>query len=103
MALITPESPNLTDYLYDWAYGEKCDFYPVGIEGQVMLVYSIRDTLVEYVEGPMNSDYQETCILTSATYRLLTPETDCFFQIGDYPGRLSKWLTHFIKHIVDNS
>lgn len=26
MALITPESPNLTDYLYDWAYEEERDF-----------------------------------------------------------------------------
>lgn len=32
MALITPESPNLTDYLYDWAYEEERDFYPVGME-----------------------------------------------------------------------
>ena len=46
MALITPESPNLTDYLYDWAYEEERDFYPVGMESQVMLVYSTRDTLV---------------------------------------------------------
>ena len=45
MALITPESPNLTDYLYDWAYEEERDFYPVGMESQVMLGYSTRDTL----------------------------------------------------------
>ena len=51
MALITPESPNLTDYLYDWAYEEERDFYPVGMESQVMLVYSTRDTLAECMEG----------------------------------------------------
>lgn len=26
MALITPESPVLTGYQYDWAYEEECDF-----------------------------------------------------------------------------
>lgn len=58
MALITPESPNLTDYLYDWAYEEERDFYPVGMESQVMLVYSTDDTLAECMKGFMNSDYQ---------------------------------------------
>ena len=76
MAQITPESPNLTDYLYDWAYEEERDFYPVGMESQVMLVYSTRDTLAECMEGFMNSDYQETYALTPVTYRFLTPETD---------------------------
>lgn len=102
MALITPESPNLTDYLYDWAYEEERDFYPVGMESQVMLVYSTRDTLAECMEGFMNSDYQETYALTPVTYRFLTPETDCLFQMGDYPEKLSKWLARFTKHIADN-
>ena len=102
MALITPESPNLTNYLYDWAYEEERDFYPVGMESQVMLVYSTRDTLAECMEGFMNSDYQETYALTPVTYRFLTPETDCLFQMGDYPERLSKWLARFTKHIADN-
>ena len=102
MALITLESPNLTDYLYDWAYEEERDFYPVGMESQVMLVYSTRDTLAECMEGFMNSDYQETYALTPVTYRFLTPETDCLFQMGDYPEKLSKWLARFTKHIADN-
>ena len=102
MALITPESPNLTDYLYDWAYEEERDFYPVGMESQVMLVYSTDDTLAECMKGFMNSDYQETYALTPVTYRFLTPETDCLFQMGDYPERLSKWLARFTKHIADN-
>ncbi len=79
-----PESPNLTDYLYDWAYEEERDFYPVGMESQVMLVYSTRDTLAECMEGFMNSDYQETYALTPVTYRFLTPEMDL---------SSSKWAT----------
>ena len=102
MALITPESPDLTDYLYDWAYEEERDFYPVGMESQVMLVYSTDDTLAECMKGFMNSDYQETYALTPVTYRFLTPETDCLFQMGDYPEKLSKWLARFTKHIADN-
>ena len=81
MALITPESPNLTDYLYDWAYEEERDFYPVGMESQVMLVYSTDDTLAECMKGFMNSDYQETYALTPVTYRFLTPETDCITSL----------------------
>ena len=102
MALITPESPDLTDYLYDWAYEEERDFYPVGMESQVMLVYSTCDALAECIKGYMNSDYQETYALTPVTYKLLTPETDCLLQMGDYPERLSKWLDRFTKHIADN-
>lgn len=102
MALITPESPSLTDYLYDWAYEEERDFYPVGMESQVMLVYSTDDTLAECMKGFMNSDYQETYALTPVTYRFLTPETDCLFQMDDYPERLSKWLARFTRHIADN-
>ena len=46
--------------------------------------------------------YQETYALTPVTYRFLTPETDCLFQMDDYPERLSKWLARFKKHIADN-
>lgn len=80
MALITPESPVLTGYQYDWAYEEECDFPPVGMESQVILVYSADDTLAECVKGYMNSDYQETYALTPVTYKLLTPETDSLFR-----------------------
>ena len=77
---------------------EKC----TGYNSQVMLVYSTDDTLAECMKGFMNSDYQETYALTPVTYRFLTPETDCLFQMGDYPERLSKWLARFTKHIADN-
>ena len=87
---------------FSWAYEEERDFYPVGMESQVMLVYSTRDTLAECMEGFMNSDYQETYALTPVTYRFLTPETDCLFQMDDYPEKLSKWLARFTKHIADN-
>ena len=102
MALITPESPVLTGYQYDWAYEEECDFPPVGMESQVILVYSADDTLAECVKGYMNSDYQETYALTPVTYKLLTPETDSLFQMDDYPERLSRWLVCFTGYIDDN-
>ena len=102
MALITPESPVLTGYQYDWAYEEECDFPPVGMESQVMLVYSTGDTLTECVKEYMNSDYREVYALTPVTYKLLTPETDCLFQMDDYPERLSRWLVRFTDYIDDN-
>ena len=66
------------------AYEEECDFPPVGMESQVMLVYSTGDTLTECVKEYMNSDYREVYALTPVTYKLLTPETDCLFQMDDY-------------------
>ena len=102
MALITPGSPVLTGYQYDWAYEEECDFPPVGMESQVMLVYSTGDTLTECVKEYMNSDYREVYALTPVTYKLLTPETDCLFQMDDYPERLSRWLVRFTDYIDDN-
>ena len=67
-----------------------------------MLVYSADDALAECIKGYMNSDYQETYALTPVTYKLLTPETDCLFQMDDYPEKLSKWLECFTKYIADN-
>ena len=61
-----------------------------------------RILTAECMKGFMNSDYQETYALTPVTYRFLTPETDCLFQMDDYPERLSKWLARFTRHIADN-
>ena len=97
MALITPESPNLTDYLYDWAYEEERDFYPVGMESQVMLVYSTRDTLAECMEGFMNSDYQETYALTPVTYRFLDTGNGLSLPNGRLPGKAFKMAGTFYK------
>ena len=102
MALITPESPCLIGYLYDWAYEESPDINPIGMEQQLMLVYSDNDTLAECMRDYMNSDYRETYALTPVTYRYLTPETNELFHMDDYPERLSEWLERFTEHINDN-
>lgn len=102
MALITPESPCLISYLYDWAYEESPDINPIGMEQQLMLVYSDCDTLAECMRDYMNSDYRETYALTPVTYRYLTPETNELFRMDDYPERLSEWLERFTEHINDN-
>lgn len=71
--------------------------FPVGMESQVILVYSADDTLAECVKGYINSDYQETYALTPVTYKLLTPETDSLFQMDDYPERLSVMVGVFYR------
>ena len=100
MALITPESPNLTNYLYDWAYEEERDFLP-GWEWKARSCWSTLPVTrwLNAWEGFMNSDYQETYALTPVTYRFLTPETDCLFQMGDYPEKAFKMAGTFLQNI----
>lgn len=102
MSLITPESPHLMQYYYDWAYEESPDFIPIGLETQVMLGYSANDALCEQMESYFNSDCQESYAITPVTCLYLTPETDKLFSIDNYPEKLSTWLGRFLKHVSNN-
>lgn len=102
MALITPESPHLMQYYYDWAYEESPDFTPIGLEILVMLGYSVDDALCKQMESYFNSDCQESYAITPVTCLYLTPETDKLFSMDNYPERLSNWLNRFLKHVSNN-
>lgn len=102
MVLITPESPHLMQYYYDWAYEESPDFIPIGLETQVMLGYSANDALCEQMESYFNSDCQESYAITPVTCLYLTPETDKLFSMDNYPERLSDWMGRFSRHISNN-
>lgn len=99
MKLITPESPRLVQYHYDWAYEENPDFLPIELNRQIMLAYSINDALTKSMEHYFNSDYQETYAITPTTSMYLTPETDGPFRMDDYPERLLSWMNRFIEHV----
>lgn len=102
MSLITPGSPYLMQYYYDWAYEESPDFLPIGLETQVMLGYSENDALCKEMESYFNSDQQESYTITPVTCFYLTPETDKLFSMDDYPERLSDWLDRFLKHVSNH-
>lgn len=102
LELITPDSPCLIQYYYDWAYEKEPDYPPIGLDTQIMLAYSANDLLAENMEYYFNSDCHETYIITPVTYMYLTPETDKLFRMDDYPERLSKWMQRFMQHINDS-
>ncbi len=99
LALVTPDSPRLIQYDYDWAHEREPDFPPVELDTQIMLVYSANDALTENMKSYFNSDCHETYAITPVTYMYLTPETDRLFHMDDYPERLSKWMERFMRHI----
>lgn len=101
-AFITPDSPCIMHYYYDWAYEESPDFQPAGLDLQIMLTYSINDALTDEMESYFNSDCQESYAITPVTALYLTPETDRLFAMDNFPERFSKWLDRFIKHVSNN-
>lgn len=102
MEYISPESPNIMHYSYDWAYEESPDFHPIEPSVQLALTYSINDALVDEMETYYRSDWQESYAITPVTTLYLTPETDKLFTMDNFPERLSRWLHRFIKHIANN-
>lgn len=102
MSLITPGSPHLMQYYYDWAYEESPDFLPIGLDTQVMLAYSGNDALCKEMESYFNSEQRESYVITPATCLYLTPETDKLFSMDDYPEKMSEWMTRFLEHVSNN-
>lgn len=102
LTLIAPGSPCIMGYCYDWAHEESPNFWPIGLETQVMLGYSENDALCAEMESYFNSDCQESYAITPVTSLYLTPETDKLFSMDDYPERLGNWLNRFLKHASNN-
>lgn len=102
MEFISPGSPSIMQYYYDWAYEESPDFQPIGLDLQIMLTWSINDDMTSEMENYFNSDYQEAYVITPVTTLYLTPETDRLFTMDDFPERFGKWLLRFTRHIANN-
>lgn len=101
LTLITPNSPCIMWYYYDWAHEESPEFHPTGLEVLVMLTYSTNDLLCEEMIAYINSDCQESYAITPVTNLYLTPESDRLFCMDDYPEKLADWLDRFIYHASD--
>ncbi len=102
MGFISPDSPGIMQYYYDWAYKESPDFQPAGLDVQIMLTWSIYDDMTSEMESYFNSECQEAYAITPVTTLYLTPETDRLFTMDDFPERFGKWLDSFIEYIANN-
>lgn len=102
MGLISPSSPHILQYDYDWAFEESPDFLPLSLGIQILLTYSIDDELCTEIESYFSSDCQESYNITPVTTLILTPETDKLFVMDDYPVRFHKWFKRFVNHATNN-
>ena len=102
MGFISPDSPDIMQYYYDWAYEKSPDFQPAGLDVQIMLTWSIYDDMTNEMECFFNSDCQESYAITPVTTLYLTPDTERLFTMDDFPERFSKWLYRFTQHIANN-
>lgn len=102
MGFISPGSPGIMRYYYDWAYEESPDFRPIGLDMQIMLAWSVYDDMTSEMESYFNSDCQESYAITPVTTFYLTPETERLFTMDDFPERFSQWLKRFTRHIANN-
>lgn len=102
LTFITPDSPRIMQYYYDWAYEKSPNFQPAGLEVLVMLTYSVKDALCKEMVAYFNSDCQESYAITPVTTLYMTPETDKLLCMEDYPEKLADWLDRFIEHVSNN-
>ena len=100
MSLIAKESPYILNYDYDFANEKERDFEPPPLEYQILLTYSITDTVTKDMESCFSTDCQETYNQTPVSFTFITPETEELFKPGNYPERFSKWFKTFVQHIT---
>lgn len=60
MFLIAKDSPHILNYDYDYASEKERDFEPPPLEYQILLTYSITDTVTKDMESCFSTDCQET-------------------------------------------
>lgn len=102
LMLIGKGKPSIMDYEYDWAKEEDPDIMPVGLECQILLAYSLDDTVAEEVMQAFSADVHEGYNLTPVTRLFITPETDKVFKGDDFPERFTKWFYNFVGHAREN-
>ena len=78
------------------------DFDPPPLEYQILLTYSITDTVTNDMESCFSADCQETYNQTPVSFTFITPETENLFRPDDYPERFSRWFEKFVEHVTYN-
>lgn len=102
MSLISKDSPHIMSYDYDFSSERERDFDPPPLEYQILLTYSITDTVTNDMESCFSTDCQETYNQTPVSFTFITPETDNLFRPDDYPERFSRWFEKFVEHVTYN-
>ena len=102
MSLIAKDSPYILNYDYDYASEKERDFEPPPLEYQILLTYSITDTVTKDMESCFSTDCQETYNQTPVSFTFITPETEKLFRPENYPERFSKWFEKFVEHVTYN-
>lgn len=93
MSLIAKDSPHVLNY--DYASEKERDFEPPPLEYQILLTYSITDTVTKDMESCFSTDCQETYNQTPVSFTFITPETEKLFRPENYLERFSKWFEKF--------
>ena len=102
MSLISKDSPHIMNYDYDFASEKERDFNPPPLEYQILLTYSITDTVAKDLESCFSTDCQETYNQTPVSFTFITPETEELFRPDNYPERFSRWFEKFVEHVIYN-
>jgi hypothetical protein len=102
LSLIAKDSPHILNYDYDYASEKERDFEPPPLEYQILLTYSITDTVTKDMESCFSTDCQETYNQTPVSFTFITPETEKLFRPENYPERFSKWFEKFVEHVTYN-
>lgn len=96
---LNPERP-IMSYAYDPYFDEEPDYYPMGLDRQIRVVYDCKDMVTECLVDFYNSSRQETYDIVPITTLALSPETDRTFSMkDDYPERFFRWADEFINFI----
>ena len=102
LSLIAKDSPYILNYDYDFASEKERDFEPPPLEYQILLTYSITDTVTKDMESCFSTDCQETYNQTPVSFTFITPETEELFKPDSYPERFSRWFEKFVEHVTYN-
>lgn len=100
--LVALGSPYILNYDYDFASEKERDFEPPPLEYQILLTYSITDTVTKDMESCFSTDCQETYNQTPVSFTFITPETEELFKPDNYPERFSRWFEKFAEHVTYN-
>ncbi len=95
LPFLTPER-SIMQYGYDAFYSEDCDFPPMYLERQIMIVYDTDDIVTECLTDNYNCYSRETYDIVPITTYDLSPDTDRLFHMDDYPERFFRWADKFI-------
>lgn len=100
---IGKDKPSVMDFAYDPHFEESPDFYPIRLDQQISLIYTIDDLFIEEMTAYLNGTVQESYEIVPTTVLYLTPETERLFAPNNYSSRFFFWADRFITYIQEIS